>query len=56
MVVGKKDVKVVEESVMVVGIDEVKTVCTNEVEDEEPALELESEDVVCPVLLVEPDD
>ena len=37
MVVGKKEVKVEEESVTVVGIDEVKTVCMNEVEEEVPA-------------------
>lgn len=47
---GKKDVKVVEGSVTVVGINEVKAVCTNEVE--ESALVLEPVEDESPGLLV----
>ena len=57
IVVGEKEVHVVEESVMVVGIDEVKTVCTKEVE-EEPALsvlELEEDVSAADVVLDDSD-
>lgn len=56
IVVGKEEVKVDEESVIVVGIDEVKTVCTNEVEDEAPASSvLELEGVLADVVLDDSD-